>query len=498
MSSLKRAAVRGTFWSALSTVSSRGLRFCITIVLARLLVPADFGLFAMSMLVIDIAELLSDLGLGAALIQRKHLEPEHLVTCFWANQMIGVFLWAVTVAAAPAAGAFYHNATVSPVLSVMALIFLIAPIGSVPWVLLNRELKFKELMIAQTIATVVRGSVALTLAWRGFGVWSLVWGPLAGTVTGSIVNWSFCRWRPSVGWSWRHYRELFHFGKGVFGTRFLGYFAANSDNLITGRVLGAATLGIYNFAYQIPHLTETHLAPIVNRVLFPVMSQVQDDLERLRRGYLQSLRWIAMAAMPFAVALFVMAPELIPTVYGQQWQPVVAPLQLLCAAGLAHALTSLVWTVTQAAGRSDIGFWWNAATVPFVIVALIFSARWGITGIATTMLVQSVVLSLAIQHVMNRLIRLPWACWYGAVRVPALAAAGMGCLMALCRAALLAHAWSAPMVLAITAAIGVVSYAGLLVLLDRHLIQEARSLMALRRPSAPLAEPTSLTPEIIA
>ncbi len=491
MSGLRQAAVRGTFWSGLSTLFNRGLRFATTVVLARILMPEDFGLFTMCLIVMDIAQLLNDVGFGAALIQRRHLEPEHLVTCFWSNQFIGLALCAVTVLASPWAAAFYHNPAVRPVLAVMALNLVIAPIGSVPWILLNRELRFKELMIAQTASTAVRGVVSLLLAWLGAGVWSLVWGPLAGSVTGSVVNWWFSPWRPSFGWSWRHFRELFRFGKNVFGERFLGYFSANSDFLVTGKFLGAATLGFYNFAYQIPHLAETHLVPVVGRVLFPVLSKIQDDRERLRRGYLQSLRWIAIVSAPFIVGLFVTAPEFIPVVYGERWQPVIAPLQLLCLAGLAHALTSLVWTAQQSVGRPDIGFWWNAATLPLIIGTLVVSARWGILGIATTMLTFSLVLSLAIQHITNRLIGLVWSRWCRVVQVPLSAALGMGLAAAVCRTIMLSHAWPAWAVLVSSAGVGVVVYLGLLMMLDRSVSSEIRELFSMRRQSAsqPAAPP---------
>ena len=477
MTTLKQAAVKGTAWSALSTVLNRGLRFVITILLARILIPSDFGLVAMGLMVMDIAGLLNDLGLGAALIQRKHLDAEHLTTCFWANMAIGVALWGITTAISPLAAAFYRNDGVHSLLPVMAFNFLLAPIGSIPWVLLNRDLRFKELMFAQTFATGLRSATSLILAWRGAGVWSLVWGPLVGTAAGSIVNWWYCRWRPRLQWSWRHFRELFHFGKNVFGERFLGYFAANSDNLITGRFLGATTLGFYNFAYQIPHLAETHMAPVVTRVLFPVLSKIQDDKERLRRGYLQSLRWIAVAAAPFAVGLFIVAPEFIPTIYGQQWQPVILPLRILCAAGLIHSLTSSVWTVQQSLGRPDIGFWWNLGTLPLIIGTLILSARWGIKGIAIGMLSVSFSQSLAIQHITNRLIGLSWKRWWQAVKAPFFASAAMGAMAAACRFIAVSQSLPAWSVLGLTAVAGTAAYIVAFKYLAGDLWQEGRALM---------------------
>ncbi len=464
--SLKKAAMKGAFWSALSTVFSRGLRFVITILLARVLLPEDFGLISMAMVVMDVAEMLRDLGLGAALIQRKHLDPEHLHTCFWANLGIGAFLWGLTLLIAEPAAVFYHNPAVRPILQVMAINFLISPIGSIPWVLLTRELRFKELMIAQSIQTVVRGATSLILAWKGFGVWSLVWGPITGTVAGSFVNWLFCKWRPAFVWSKKHFMDLLHFGKNVFGERLLGYFVANSDFLVTGRALGAETLGFYNFAYQIPHLAETHVVPIVGRVLFPVLSQVQDDLERLRRGYLQTLRLIASTCAPFSALLYVSAPEFIPVVYGSRWQPVVLPLQILCLAGFSHALTNTVWTVQQAVGRSDIGFWWNLISLPFIIGTLIFSSRWGILGIAVTMGTLSVVLSAAIQHITNRLIRLSWLRWFEAVRSPVLASLGAVAAALPMRIYLLNLRWIQPEVLIGTLATGLLTYTALLYFFD--------------------------------
>ncbi len=485
--SLKHSAVAGAFWSALSTVFSRGLRFMITIFLARVLAPEDFGLIAMSMVVIDVAEMLRDLGLGAALIQRKQLDPEHLTTCFWANMGIGLSLWAITTAISPLAADFYRNPSVAPILRVMALNFLISPFGSIPWVMLNRQLRFRELMIAQSVATAIRGGASLLLAFKGFGVWSLVWGPIAGNLAGAVINEWFCRWQPKFAWSQRHFMDLFHFGKNIFGERLLGYFAGNSSFLITGRFLGAEIVGFYNFAYQIPHLAETQIVPVVGRVLLPVLSQVQDDHERLRRGYLQSLRWIAAVCAPFAAGLCVVAPEFVHIVYGQRWTPVVVPLQILCLAGFVHALTNTVWTVQQAVGRSDIGFKWNAATLPFIIGGLIASARWGMLGIALVMTLMSVVLAIAIQHITNRLIGLSWRRWLATVRAPVLSSALMAGITALLRLWLLSRGPSTLVLLLATTIAGTFTLILFLFMLDRTMLDDLLHIFDRRK--APVPQP---------
>ena len=273
----------------------------------------------------------------------------------------------------------------------------------------------------------------------------------------------------------------------------LGYFAANSDSFITGRFLGATTLGFYNFAYQIPHLAETHIAPVVNQVLFPVLSQVQDDRERLRQGYLQSLRWIAVATLPFAVGLLVIAPEFVPVVYGEPWRPVILPLQILCLSGLAHALTNSVWTVQQAVGRPEIGLWWGAALVPITIGTLIFSLRWGMVGIATAMLFLSVGSSLGIQAVTNRLIALSWGRWFKVIRIPITAAVAMGLVSALWRAMMLAESFQAWMTLGTTVAVGIMSYVAGLLWMDRTLVDELRSLMPWTSGSARAAGAVDVT-----
>lgn len=432
--SLKNAAVSGAFWSALATVLNRSSRFIVTILLARILLPQDFGLVAMASLIMNVATLLGELGIGAALIQRKEITDEHLSTGFWVNVFIGVLLFAAAWFVAPAAATFFQHPDVALVFRGMAVSLIISPIGSIHWVILNRELEFKKLMISQTISTMVRIATALTLALMGYGYWALVWGPVVSPFVGTIVNWTFVKWRPKFVFHWGRFKELFRFGRNVFGEKLLGYFAANSDYLITGRVLGAEILGYYNFSYTFPHLAQTHITPIVTRVLFPVLSKLQDEAGRLRAGYLRSLAWITAISAPFSIGLGVTAPDLVPVVFGDQWYPVIIPMQILSALGLLNAMTSTVWTVQQAKGRPEIGVWWNLFTVPVLIGALIVSSRWGIHAVAWTMTILGSIFAISIQHITNRLIEMPWSDYLKSVGPCVAAALFMGIIVCLLRA----------------------------------------------------------------
>lgn len=493
--SLAVRATRGLSWSLASILVNRSMRFAVTLVLARLLVPEHFGLVGMAGMVIDIISLVNDLGLGAALIQRKELTEADRSTCFWVNSLLGAGLWVLTYVIAPWIALFFRNPLVTPIVRVMGLTFLIGPWGSIQYLLFTRELKFKRMMIAQTVATTGRGVVALSLAFAGFGVWSIVWGQLASTMIGIIANWMLHPWRPRWLVDRESFRVLFRFGRNVFGEQIVNYFRANSDYLVTGRLLGAASLGYYTLAYELPNLAVTYISQNITRVLLPVLCQVQDDAERLRRGYLTTISYIALATFPVLAGLSVAAPEAIVTLYGAKWAPMIRPLQMLCASSLVISIVTTVGSVQRAVGRPDVGFKWNCFAFPMTLVAVAIGSRWGIIGVAASMALISVALSLSIQLITNRLIALPPRQFFGALAPAAGASAVMAFGALLARN--LARALGAPDwgVLAATVATGIAVYAGVLATRHRMLVVRAMELWHGRPAGALVVKPVNALEE---
>ena len=382
-SPLARTTARGAVWTGVASASTSLLRLAILAILARLLAPADFGLLTAATFFIDLSNIIHELGFSAAVIQKQETDDEVLSTAFWSSLGMGGGLWLLLTAASPLVAWFYRNPSVRPVLMVLAVTFVIAPLGLLQKVLLQKRLDFRRVALAEVGAVLAMGAVSIALAWQGLGVWSLVWGSIAQKIVEVVLLWLLHPWRPSRLWSRAAFGELFGFGANVVGERVANYLNGNLDYLLVGRLLGDAALGYYSFAFQVVTLPLTRISILVSRVTFPAFSLVQDEQERLQRGYLTTVRYIALLTFPLITGLFWTAPELLRLIGGgPKWDPAILPLRIMCLAGLIKAVVSTVGSILKARGRPDIGFRWNGAALAVTVVALLIGARFGIVGVA--------------------------------------------------------------------------------------------------------------------
>lgn len=420
LSSLARSTAWGAAWTGIASVSTSLLRLAILAILARLLAPADFGLLTAATFFIDLSNIIHELGFSAAVIQKRATDDQLLSTAFWSSLGMGGGLWLVLTAASPLVAWFYRNPAVQPVLMVLATTFVIMPLGLLQKVLLQKGLDFRRLALAEVGAVLAMGALSIGLAWQGLGVWSLVWGSIAQRVAEVVLLWLLHPWRPARAWSGAAFGELFGFGANVVGERIANYLNNNLDYLLVGRLLGEAALGYYSFAFQLVTLPLTRVSILISRVTFPAFSLVQDEEERLQRGYLTTVRYIALLTFPLIVGLFWTAPELLRLIGdGPKWDPALLPLRIMCPAGMIKAVVTTVGSILKARGRPDIGFRWNAATLVVTAVALLIGARFGIVGVAWAVTLLSLLLAPIIQAIANRLIGLSWP-RYGRALRPAL------------------------------------------------------------------------------
>lgn len=205
-----------------------------------------------------------------------------------------------------------------------------------------------------------------------------MWGMMAERIVSSALYILIVRWRPRLVFSLASFVELFRYAKHVYGQTFLDYFRKNSDYMVVGRVLGAEVLAVYQFAYNIPNLLSVLVFGSVQRVVFPVYCQLQDDPRRLISGYFKTVRYVALLTFPVLAGLWYVADEFVRVVYGLQWLSVIEPLRLLCIAGVANSVLVLMTGFLNAIGRPDLMFKWNILWFPLSIVALIFAAKWGL------------------------------------------------------------------------------------------------------------------------
>jgi len=386
-----RSAIR---WRFLAQGSSTGVQMVTSIILARLLMPEDFGILALAVMVTGLAGIFRDLGLGQALVQRKELKPIHINSAFWGTLLMGVMLCGVIIAIAPYVGTFFKEPRMTPVLQIISLTFLISPFGVVPRSLLQRQLDFKRPFFAGIIGSLTHASVGITMALIGYSYWSLVAASLASSVVGTTAICVLTRYLPPVVPSLRGVKDLYYFGVGVTGVGLLNYIAQKADYFVVGRWLNSAALGLYSRAFNLVHFPLSAVSGTLYPVLFPAFSHIQDDPPRARAAFSRVITAIATLTFP-ALALFaVTAPELIPLVFGNQWIGAVVPAQIMAFAGMVRTIANPGGALIKAFGRVYGEVWRQAVYAAVLTVAALVGTRWGIIGVSWGALVATIIACL--------------------------------------------------------------------------------------------------------
>lgn len=404
--SLLVTGAQGFLWTGGAQLLSQSLHIAIRLILARLLLPADFGLVAMAVVLLSVTSLISDLGLGNALVQRPQLDESHRSTSFWFTGAVSLALFTVFCLGAPLASWFFDETRVTPILRALSLTLLLAAPESTYAALLMRRMDFKSLGLRQISATVVAGVAGVGSALAGLGAWSLVAHGLVQALTSSLL----LAWR--AGWSprWRFSRqaleELWGFGKWVAGARALNYLNRNVDNLLIGRFLGARALGLYSFSYQAVLLPLVYVARPVAAVSFPTFAQIQNDRERCALAYLRTLEMITLVAWPLAALGAVASPAAVPLLAGEAWRAAIPIFQILSGVAALHAFMNLASSLFDALGQSRTGFRWTAFVVPVNLAGFAIGLAWGPVGVATGFLTAAFVLLPFHSLLVSRLIPL--------------------------------------------------------------------------------------------
>lgn len=381
---LGRQTVSGLSWQVLASAIKFVSSFGIGIALARLLPPEDFGIVGLAYIATGFAATLANLGLGPALIQRKELTERHVRVCQTLSLGMGVVMTAALFAAAGPISAFFKDARVAPVLQALAFTFLFTGLGITSGALLTRRLAFKTLVRVELLASIAGyGGVAVAMAAAGFGYWSLVGGTLAQTVLSSLLKYVAARHplRPLVARA--ETRDLLGFSAGVSLEGIVNYFARQGDYFVVGRMMSAASLGLYSRAYALMQLPQTFLGTALSRVLFPVASRVQEDEERFRRAYLTTLSLSVALSLPISLGMVVLAPEFILTLYGDAWTETVPLLQILGLFGMFRMSYNNAAAFIHARGRT-----YGLVASQVVYAALVVGggwwalSRWGLEGVA--------------------------------------------------------------------------------------------------------------------
>jgi O-antigen/teichoic acid export membrane protein len=388
-SDLDTRVVRGSGWVAIGYGTRSVLSMLSMLVLVRLLDPKAFGLVALASIFVVALEQIQGTGVWAALVYRRQEIDRAAATALVFTSASGIALWGAVAASAPLYAWAFHAPALTDVLRVMALLLVFRGLGVAPAALLERAFDFRALAIAELATAVAQIAVSTALALTGFGVWSLVFGQLAGAGAGTALCWVYVPFRPSPRRaSWRLLRELLRYGRFVSAGNIIGLFNGTVDNMVIGRLLGTRALGFYSVTFRLADFPTSVVGYVVSRVMLPAYAALQDDRERFRAAYVQTLQRIALLSLPLGVTLGVAADPIVRGLLGDQWLPGVTALRILAAYSIIRSFAGCSGPAFQALGKPHLVLLWSLpqtfVTVPLLVLLV---PHYGINGAALAMVI---------------------------------------------------------------------------------------------------------------
>ncbi|MBV8041273.1 MOP flippase family protein [Pluralibacter sp.] len=401
--SLREKTISGAKWSALATLTIISLGLVQMTVLARIIDNHQFGLLTVSLVIIALADTLSDFGIANSIIQRKAISQQALTTLYWLNVGLGVAVFAGVFLLSDAIAALLHNPDLAPLMRALAFAFVVIPHGQQFRALMQKELEFNKIGLIETAA--VLAGFTFTVVSAHF--WPVAMTAILGYLVNSAVRTLLFGWcgrkiyRPGFTFSLRSVSSNLRFGAWLTADSLINYVNTNLSTLVLARILGASVAGGYNLAYNVAVVPPMKLNPIITRVLFPAFARIQDDTQKLRVNFYKLLSVVGIINFPVLLGLMVVSDNVVPLVFGEKWRSIVPVLQLLCVVGLLRSVGNPIGSLLMAKARVDISFKFNVfKTCLFIPAIIVGGHQAGALGVTLGFLLVQVINTILSYFVM--------------------------------------------------------------------------------------------------
>jgi Membrane protein involved in the export of O-antigen and teichoic acid len=405
--SLQEKTATGVFWNFLELTGRQGINVLVTLLLARFLTPGDFGLVAMLSVFFSIANALMDAGFRQALIRKKDATPVDYSTMFYTNLALGLLSYGLLFISSPAIASFYNEPRLILLTRIVGIVVLINSFQFVQVVDLTRRLDFKTQFKVTVPAGIVSGIVAVIMATKGFGVWSLVAQMVISPLLITISLWAINTWRPSFAFSVASFRELFSFGSKLFLSGILDIVFRNVYVIVIGKLFAATVAGWYFFATKVIEIVLGQLSGSIQKATYPALASIQDDDARLKNAYRKVIKATVYIVFPTMTFLAALAEPLFRLLLTPGWLPAVPYLQLLCVSALVYPLHVVNLNVLQVKGRSDLFLYLEILKKGIIVFVILISIRFGIYGLLLGQIATSFLAYIPNSYFSARLINYP-------------------------------------------------------------------------------------------
>ncbi len=378
---LKEKSVTAFLWVIIDKLGGTLVSFIVTVILARLLMPKDFGLLAMVVVFFEFSMVFVESGFSPALIREKHLSQADKSTTFIFNLVAALVLYGMLFAAAPLIANFFEEGILVWIIRIMGLNVVISSFSIVQRATLIHRVDFKTQTLIRIPAVFLSGVVAIFMAYTGWGVWSLVAQLMLKQAISTVSLYIYNPWMPSLEFSRESFSRLFGIGSKILLVALIDKFYKNIYYLLIGKFFSASLLGFYTQANNFVQMTVVHLYEGVKNISFPVLSKMQDDKVRLKNGYRKFIKLTSFAIIPAVTLLAVLAEPLIISLLGEKWLPAVPFLQLLCLSGVTYHFSNINLNILLVLGRVDISLKLEVIKKINITLAIIIGIQFGIYGL---------------------------------------------------------------------------------------------------------------------
>ncbi|MCF6142095.1 lipopolysaccharide biosynthesis protein [Flavobacterium sp. K77] len=403
--SLKKQALSGVFWSSLQLFGTQGIGLVVSIILARLLLPAEFGLIAMLGIFMGLAATLINSGLTSSLIRSENLDEEDYSTVFYFNLVVSGLLYVLFILVAPFIADFYNQPVLTAVVRVYSVTFVINAFSAIQITRLNKNMDFKTQLKVSIPSLILGCSIGIAMAYYGYGVWSLVWSAIIQALASTVQLWYFAKWKPLWVFNKEKFHYHFHYGIKLMFSGILDILFVNAYTIIIGKFFAPAQVGFYNRAESLQMFPVSAINSIIGKVTFPLFATIQNDDVRLKMVYKKIMQMVLFLVTPTLVLMAVLADPLFRFLLTEKWLPAVPYFQILCFNGILYPIHSYNLQILNVKGRSDLFLKLEIVKKILTVVIILISFQFGIYGLLYGSVVGSVLCFFINTHYSGRFLK---------------------------------------------------------------------------------------------
>lgn len=389
--SLRQKAVSSVYWTSIQQFSNQGINFVVSIILARLLLPAEFGLIGMIYIFMGIGTALINSGLGSSIIRTTNPDQRDYSTVFFFNLVGSIIIYLIMFIVAPLVAKFYDQSVLITIIRIYCLIFIINAFSTMQLIRLQKNLNFKPETKSTIVSTAISGILGIALAYRGLGVMSLVWMAVAGSIIKTLMLWIQTGWKPDWVFDKEKFKYHFGFGSRLMASGILDTVFNNIYNVLIGKYFSAQQLGFYNRADSLKQLPAGNVSAVLSKVTYPLFAELKDDAVRLKNSYRKIMKMVVFIIAPILVFMGVLGEPLFRFLFTEKWLPAVPYFQILVITGILYPIHAYNLNILQVKGRSDLFLKLEIIKKILIVVAVIAAFRFGVIGLMWAKVATSII-----------------------------------------------------------------------------------------------------------